>query len=109
MNRTILDDSQVKRINRLLLIVLIITSVFAFAGLMSQLSDAEEMAPFRSILPAVLVIINLIASIVVSRVTQPQFLHIFVAYGFTIVYAAMLLLSQMGTVFPYLIPIMIIV
>ncbi|MCR5357549.1 MAG: hypothetical protein K6E63_09145 [Lachnospiraceae bacterium] len=109
MNRTILEEGQIKRINKLLLIVLIITSFFAFAGLMSQLSDAEEMAPYRSIIPVVLVIINLIASIVVYKIAKPQFFHLFVAYGFTAVYAAMLLLSLMGTVFPYLIPIMIIV
>ncbi len=109
MNNSILDESQVKRINKLLLIVLIITSFFAFAGLMSQLSDAAEMAPYRSIIPVILVIINLIASIVVNKIKEPAFFHVFVACGFTVVYAAMLELSLNGTVFPYLIPIMIII
>ncbi|MCR5508453.1 MAG: hypothetical protein K6F34_07185 [Lachnospiraceae bacterium] len=109
MNNRILDDSQIKRINKLLLIVLTITSVFGIGGLMSQLSDAAEMAPYKSIIPVLLIIINLVVSFVVNKIRPPRFLHIYVAFGYTIAYAAMLLLSLNGTVFPYLIPIMIIV
>ena len=108
MNNSILDDSQVSRINKLLTIVLIITSFFAFAGLMSQLSDSD-MAPYKSFVPAILVVINLIISLIVGKIGSPRFLHVYVSIGFTVVYAVMLLLSMNGTVFPYLIPIMIII
>ncbi|MBR4718654.1 MAG: hypothetical protein IKP31_00240 [Lachnospiraceae bacterium] len=106
MNNTILDSNQTKKINKLLLIVLIITSFFGVAGLMSQLSDSD-MAAYKSVIPAILAVVNLIASIVVFKVKKPEFFHKFVAVGYLIVFAAMLLLSMNGTVFPYLIPIMI--
>ncbi|MCR5406623.1 MAG: hypothetical protein K6E88_07535, partial [Lachnospiraceae bacterium] len=68
---------------------------------------SAEMAPYKSVVPAVLGVINLIISIVVYKVSEPEFFHKYVAVGYLIVYAAMLLLSMSGTTFPYLIPIMI--
>ena len=43
----------------------------------------------------------------VYKVSEPEFFHKYVAVGYLIVYAAMLLMSMSGTTFPYLIPIMI--
>ena len=106
MNNSILETEQVKQINKLLLVVLVITSFFGVAGVLSQLTSAE-MAPYKSVVPAVLGVINLIISIVVYKVSEPEFFHKYVAVGYVIVYAAMLLLSMSGTTFPYLIPIMI--
>ena len=106
MNNSILETEQVKQINKLLLVVLIITSFFGVAGVLSQLTSAE-MAPYKSVVPAVLGVINLIISIVVYKVSEPEFFHKYVAVGYLIVYAAMLLMSMSGTTFPYLIPIMI--
>lgn len=106
MNNSILETEQVKQINKLLLVVLVITSFFGVAGVLSQLTSAE-MAPYKSVVPAVLGVINLIISIVVYKVSEPEFFHKYVAVGYLIVYAAMLLLSMSGTTFPYLIPIMI--
>ena len=106
MNNSILETEQVKQINKLLLVVLVITSFFGVAGVLSQLTSAE-MAPYKSVVPAVLGVINLIISIVVYKVSEPEFFHKYVAVGYLIVYAAMLLMSMSGTTFPYLIPIMI--
>lgn len=106
MNNSILETEQVQQINKLLLVVLVITSFFGVAGVLSQLTSAE-MAPYKSVVPAVLGVINLIISIVVYKVKEPDFFHKYVAVGYLIVYAAMLLLSMTGTTFPYLIPIMI--
>ncbi len=106
MKETILETEQVRQINKLLLVVLIITSFFGVAGVLSQLTSAD-MAPYKSVVPAVLGVINLIISIVVYKVSEPEFFHKYVAVGYLVVYAAMLLLSMNGTTFPYLIPIMI--
>ena len=106
MNNSILETEQVKQINKLLLVVLVITSFFGVAGVLTQLT-ITEMAPYKSVVPAVLGVINLIISIVVYKASEPEFFHKYVAVGYLIVYAAMLLLSMSGTTFPYLIPIMI--
>ena len=108
MNKNILNDDQIKQINKLMLIVLIVTTVFGAMGLASQLSDAAELAPYKSILPLVLFIVNLVATIVLSRVVEPFALHKIEAVSFTIVYAAMLLMSLKGMPFPYIIPMMIV-
>lgn len=109
MNKNILNDKQVKEINRLMMIILIVTTFFGVAGLMSQLSDAEELAPWKSIVPVILFVINLVVTIVASRLVEPYMLHKLEAVTFTIVYAAMLLLSLQGMPFPYIIPIMIVI
>ncbi|MCR5000219.1 MAG: hypothetical protein K6A71_00325 [Lachnospiraceae bacterium] len=110
MNKNILTNDQVKQINRLLLIVLAITTFFGIVGLMSQLTDTSNTVnPIQSIVPAILLVINFIATIIVSKAKEPEFLHKFVAVAYTIVYASMLLTSESGAVFPYLIPIMIII
>ena len=106
MNNPILETEQVKQINKLLLVVLVITSFFGVAGVLSQLTSAD-MAPYKSVVPAMIGVINLIISIVVYKVKEPEFFHKYVAVGYLIVYAAMLLMSKSGTTFPYLIPIMI--
>ncbi|MCR4691215.1 MAG: hypothetical protein K5739_07720 [Lachnospiraceae bacterium] len=108
MNNTILNEKQVKDVNKLLLIVLIVTSFFAVAGLASQLSDSG-MAPARSIVPIVCVIVNLVIAIVVKKVGGPYTLYRYTAIGFTIVYASMLLLSLNGQTFPYILPVMIVI
>ena len=77
MNNSILETEQVKQINKLLLVVLVITSFFGVAGVLSQLTSAE-MAPYKSVVPAVLGVINLILSIVVYKVKEPEFFHKYV-------------------------------
>ncbi|MCR5421724.1 MAG: hypothetical protein K6E98_12050 [Lachnospiraceae bacterium] len=109
MNKEILNESQVKEINRLMMIVLIVTSVFGIAGLMSQLSDAAEMAPYKSIIPVILFIVNIILTVVVLKTTESYNLHKIEAVSFTVVYATMLLFSQRGMPFPYIIPMMIVI
>jgi methyl-accepting chemotaxis protein len=102
-----LQEGQVKRVNKLMLTVMIVTSIFASIGLVSQLAMAAEMNPALSIFPLILVIINLIATITVS-VKAPAFLKTYVAVGYTIVYAAMLLSSTSTSVYPDMIPVLIV-
>lgn len=102
-----LQEGQVKRVNKLMLTVMIVTSIFASIGLVSQLAMAEEMNPIMSICPLIMVIINLVITIIVSA-KAPAFLKTYVAVGYTIVYAAMLLMSTSTSIYPYMIPVLIV-
>ncbi len=107
MNSVNLQEGQVKRVNKLMLTVMIVTSIFASIGLVSQLAMAEDMNPMLSILPLILVITNLVATIVVSA-KAPAFLKTYVSVGYTVVYAAMLLSSTSTSIYPYMIPVLIV-
>ena len=102
-----LQEGQVKRVNKLMLTVMIVTSIFASIGLVSQLAMATDMNPMLSILPLILVIINLIATIAVS-INAPAMLKTYVAFGYTVVYASMLLSSTSTSIYPYMIPVLIV-
>ena len=106
MGQSVLNSTQIKKINKLLLTVMIITSIFSFMGLMAQLTQSD-LPPILSIIPLILVIINLIATIIVYK-KFPDKLAKFVSVCYTIVYTSMLLSTTSCTVFPYLIPVMIV-
>ena len=106
MKKSLLEEQQIKQINKLLMVVLVITTIFGIVGLFSQLADSG-LPPYQSILPTILTVINLVVCIIVKHSADPSAFHKCVAVGYTIVYAFMLLMSANGTVFPYLIPIMI--
>lgn len=108
MNNSILNDKQIKRINKLLLMVLILTGFFNIVGLVSQLIDSG-MEPFKSIVPIVATIMCLVGAFVFNVKKSPSFFYKYVGISYTVVYAFLLLLSQKGTAFPYLIPVMVIV
>ena len=103
-----LQPGQVKRVNKLLLAVIIVTSVFASLGLIAQLTQAADMNPLLSIIPLVMIFINLIVTIAVQLICPPDFMRIYVAIAFTIVYATMMFTSVSGSLYPYLIPVMIV-
>ncbi len=103
-----LQPGQVKRVNKLLLAVIIVTSVFASLGLIAQLTQAVDMNPLLSIIPLVMIFINLIVTIAVQLICPPDFMRIYVAIAFTIVYATMMFTSVSGSLYPYLIPVMIV-
>ncbi|MCR4929289.1 MAG: hypothetical protein K5988_04770 [Lachnospiraceae bacterium] len=103
-----LQPGQVKRVNKLLLAVIIVTSVFASLGLVAQLTNAVDMNPLLSIVPLVLIALNLVVSIVVTLILPPDFLRVYVAIAFTIVFAVMMFTSVSGSLYPYLIPVMIV-
>ena len=102
-----LMEGQVKRVNKLMLTVMLITSIFASIGLASQLAMAAEMNPALSIFPLILVIINLITTFVISA-KAPALLKTYVAIGYTIVYATMLLTTTSTSLYPYMIPVLIV-
>lgn len=103
-----LQPGQVKRVNKLLLAVIIVTSIFASFGLIAQLTQAADMNPLLSIVPLVLIALNLVVTIVVTLILPPDFLRVYVAIAFTIVFAVMMFTSISGSLYPYLIPVMIV-
>lgn len=108
--KSILNDEQVKQINKLMMIVLVITTFFGIVGLISQLtSTTNDMAPYKSVLPLVLFIVNLVVAFASLKLVEPFRVHRIEAVTFTIVFASMLLLSAQGMPFPYMIPMMIVV
>ena len=109
MEKNILNDEQVRQINKLMIIILGVTTFFGVSGLASQLSNAEELAPYKSIIPIIVFILNIIITIVASKVAEPYKLHQIEAISFTVVYASMLLFSLNGMPFPYIIPMMIVI
>lgn len=72
MNNSILNDKQIKRINKLLLMVLILTGFFNIVGLVSQLIDSG-MEPFKSIVPIVATIMCLVGAFVFNVTKSPSF------------------------------------
>ncbi len=109
MNNVKLQPGQVKRVNKLMLAVLIITTIFATIGLAAQLSQATDLNPLASIIPIILLIINIIITIVVNLAAPADYLRYYVVFAFSVVYAVMLLSTTSTTLFPYLIPVMIVV
>ncbi len=108
MNTPTLDLKQIKQINRLLLTVILIASFFGTVGLLAQLTSAD--IPYIKIfLPIAITIVNAIASILIYLKGPENFFHKYVACGYSVVFAFMLLMSETGTPFPYMIPIMIII
>lgn len=101
-----LQKGQVKRVNKLMLTVMIVTSIFASIGLVSQLA-MSDMNPIQSIIPLILVIINLIATILIG-INAPDMLKTYVAVGYTVVYAVMLLTTTSTSIYPYMIPVLIV-
>ena len=108
MNSVKLQDGQVKRVNKLMVAVLVVTSIFASLGLIAQLTQAVDMNPLLSIIPLTFVIINLIVTIVVNLILPPNYLRYYVAIGYTIVFATMMFTSVSGSLYPYMIPVMIV-
>lgn len=108
MNGILLNDAQIKRINKLLFAVMIATVFFSIVGLASQLVDSG-MPPIYCVLPIITNVLFFVGMIVISLVMPPAALHQYVAIAYTISYGFMLILSKSGSPFPYLIPAMVII
>ena len=107
MSSVKLQEGQVKRVNKVMITVMIITSIFAALGLVAQLA-MSGMNPILSIVPLLLVITNLIVTIIVGIILPPDFLRVYVVFGYTIVYACMLLMSTSTSLYPYMVPVLIV-
>ena len=113
MNNSILTEAQYRRINKLLITVITITSFFWFVGLMSQMmnnpsGEANSTKPYQSVLPIAVIIINYIITLIMSRKNDVKALFRYEAVGFSVAYVICLLTAASSNPFPYLIPLMVV-
>lgn len=95
------------RTNKIFLVIHIIVTIFITVGLMAQLT-MSGMPPILSILPLILNFVLIIVGIITyAKKKNTTVYSQVVGYGFTCLYAIMLLLSQSNTPYPYIIPILL--
>ncbi|MCR4695206.1 MAG: hypothetical protein K5773_07805 [Pseudobutyrivibrio sp.] len=107
MGKSIFSGSQRTQLNNILFLVVLLTTVFGGIGLVSQLSFSG-LNPIYSIVPLVLFLVNIIFAAVLNFGLKAQNFYVIEAFAFLVVYTALLLLSQSGTPFPYIVPITIV-
>ena len=107
MGESILNETQIRRVNKVLLTVVTITTIFGFMGLMAQLTQSG-LPSVMSIVPLIFLILNFIITMILAGLKKDLILYKYEAIGFSIVYCLMLLLSESNAAFPYLIPLMIV-
>ncbi|MCR5255102.1 MAG: hypothetical protein K6D96_04150 [Acetatifactor sp.] len=93
--------------HKLLFIIHTITAVFVLIGCGSQMA-ASDLAPVMSIVPIVLNIIVYVCCLIFFIRSRGELIYSrIVAYGFLVVYASMMFMSQSNTTYPYFVPILI--
>ena len=107
MGSSMLNEHQMHRVNRILFIVVLVTTIFGLIGNMAQLATSG-LAPIRSILPILCLVVNLVITIILKVAKKESTLYQYEAVGFSIAYCMMLLLSRGPATFTYLIPLMIV-
>lgn len=102
-----MKENHLLRTNRMLALVHGIVTVFAVIGLISQLTMAD-LKPIQSILPLVLVVLLFIGSLPVYLKFKKDMVYArTVGIGFAFVYLVMLLTAGSNAVFPYMIPVLV--
>lgn len=107
MGESKLNETQIRRVNKVLLIVVIVTTIFGFMGLMAQLTQSD-LPPIRSIVPICFLILNFVVTLVLFGLKKHRSIYKYEAIGFSVAYCFMLLLGGSNVTFPYLIPLMIV-
>ena len=103
-----MKEQHFKRTSRLLLIMHTITVIFSVIGLMSQLKFAD-MAPFRTILPLIVVVVGYVIACIMRKVYAGGIEYIRgVAIAEGLAYCLQLLLSTSSATYPYMIPFLIV-
>jgi len=103
-----MKEQHLKRIGSLLFLVHTITAIFILIGLMSQLTNATDLSPVRSIVPIVLNIAAYVGALVIKKTKGGEAYTRFVAIAFSVVYFSMVTMGSSNAAFPYLIPFMVI-
>ena len=107
MDELSMEKRHLLRAHRLLFWGHIVTSFFVVIGCVSQIMFSD-VAVYMSVVPIVAAVIVVIAGIICYIRYQGDLIYSrFVAYGFTVVYLLMVLLSTSNTTYPYIIPILV--
>ena len=103
-----MKEQHLNRTASVLFIAHIVTTVFGFAGLVSQLK-LSDLAPVRSIVPLVLLLICFVSSTIAKFASgDPEKYIRFVAVSFSITYLFMVTMSSSNSTYPYLIPFLVV-
>ncbi len=97
------------RTNGLIFIVHLITTIFGFVGIMSQLTMAVDMNPINSIIPMALLVLGFAGCTVMHFMDKSSVNYAkYVGIAFSIAYFFMMVLGASGAVFPYMIPFLVV-
>lgn len=106
MGESKLNETQIRRVNKVLMTVVVVTTFFSFVGLMAELTLANR-GVFKSIIPIVCILLNVVLTVVI-KMKNDLVLYKYEAIGFSVAYCFMLLMGESNATFPYLIPLMIV-
>ena len=101
-------EKHLSRTNGMILLVHGVTAVFVFIGLMSQLS-LSDLPPVNSIIPLALNILVFAVGIFMFFKDRTGVIYgRYVGIAFSVVYFSMMVLSESGNTFPYMIPFLLV-
>lgn len=104
MKENTMRENHLQRTNRIVLMTHVVTSIFLILGLISQLK-LSGLAPIRSIFPMILVVLLAVGGLILHRSAGNSLTYSrYVGWGFAAVYVVILILSNSGAAFPYMIP-----
>ena len=105
-----MNGVQIKRANKILLIVLLVSSFLLIVGNFSQLQFAVDFAPYRSILPIIMCVIGIVCYIVLYFSNKESLRLERIGTGwFFLTYTACLMLGQGNSPFPFYIPVLMVI
>lgn len=103
-----MKEKHLLRTNRIIALVHGVTAIFVFIGLMSQMM-LSGLPPIQSIIPLALNVLVFISGIFVYIRGRAGVLYgRYVGIAFSVVYFTMVLLSDTGNTFPYMIPFLLV-
>ena len=95
---------QIKRANKFLLVILVLTSIFWIIGNMSQL-QFSTMNPLRSIIPIIMSIVGIVLYLILYfKNKQSNSLERIGGIWFMLTYSAVLLMGASTATFPFVLP-----
>ena len=101
-------EKHLSRTNGMILLVHSVTAVFVFIGLMSQLS-MSDLPPVNSVIPLALNILVFAMGVFMFFKDRTGIIYgRYVGIAFSVVYFFMMVLSESGTPFPYMIPFLLV-
>jgi methyl-accepting chemotaxis protein len=102
-------EQHLLRTNKLLFLVHTVTTIFAFVGLMSQLTMEAGMEPWQSIVPIAIFILAYIGGIAMfARFKTDLVYPRYIGIAMSVAYFSMMILSSSSVAFPYMIPFLLV-
>lgn len=109
MGENEIKSTYINKINRNIFITMIITAIFSIIGLVSQYKLDDQLAGWMSMIPLALMVVLLFITITIHLVKRDSIFYArTIGIGFAIVYIFMMLFSDTGYTYPYIISFMLI-